>query len=263
MLMAFAGAGVVSVEPSDATGTVIGIFAGMLGWSFWWLATGLVVWLIRAAIHRRRAFGDVMLAPWLLATLIAFACISIPGFLLVNADQEERRLSAPSASEADVTDELSPEQEAVVDYMNGMIRCVERSTEGPRIERQFLRALENGNWPVATRRADEQHANLVAGSDCLARLRTGDDPVLNARVRTVADAMGLLASGWQTYARASERQDLAMLEVGDERVRRARRTSRQAALAVEAIYHQRDPELLARYIDFDRLVRARQRAGLD
>lgn len=53
MLLAAAGAGVVSTEPTDATETVIGIVAGVIGFSFWWLIAGALVWLVRLAIRRR------------------------------------------------------------------------------------------------------------------------------------------------------------------------------------------------------------------
>jgi hypothetical protein len=153
MLLADAGAGVVSIEPTDATETVIGIgiVAGVIGFSFWWLIAGALVWLVRLAIRRRREFGRVMLAPGLLAAMLAVAVIGIPGLVAINAREKEDRLSASSASAADTEDELTAEQEAMVDYMNGFIRCAERSTDGRRLERNFIGALEDGDWQAAAR----------------------------------------------------------------------------------------------------------------
>jgi hypothetical protein len=88
------------------------------------------------------------------------------------------------------------------------------------------------------------------------------DAQLDATADPFAEAVGQLASGWAIYERASREQDIDLLDLGDERMVRADRKSRRAARDVERLYHDRDSDLLARYIDFERLARARLRAGL-
>jgi hypothetical protein len=209
-----------------------------------------------------REFGRVMLAPGLLAAMLAFAVISIPGFVAINAREKEDRLSAPSASAADTEDELTAEQEAMVDYMNGFIRCAERSTDGRRLERSFIGALEDSDWQAAALFAARQQDNIAELSQCVAGLVPTGDAQLDATADPFAEAVGQLASGWAIYERASREQDIDLLDLGDERMVRADRKSRRAARDVERLYHDRDSDLLARYIDFERLARARLRAGL-
>jgi hypothetical protein len=254
MLLAAAGAGVVSTEPTDAAETVIGIVAGVLGFSFWWLVVGALVWVVRLAIRRRREFGQVMLA---------LAVISIPGFIAINAQEEEERVTAPSAGAPDTKDELSPEQEAMVDYMNGFIRCAEGSTDGRRLQRSFIGALEDGDWQAAARFASRQQDNIAELSECAAGLVPTGDTQLDVVAEQFAEAVGLLASGWAIYERASREEDVDLLDLGDKRMVRADRKSRRAARDVERVYHDRNSDLLAHYIDFERLVRAGRRAGLE
>ena len=262
MLLAAAGAGVVSTEPTDATETVIGIFAGVLGWAFWWLVIGVLVWLVRLAIRRRREFGQVMLAPGLLAALLALVVLSIPGMLVLNAQEEEDRVSAPTAEAADTEDELSAEQEAMVDYMNDYIPCAEGASEGRGLAKNFISALEDLDWQAAAQFASRQQDNIAELSGCMADLFPTGDAELDAVAKPFADAMSLTAAGWAVYERASNRQDVDLLGVGDNRVVRANRISRRAARDLERVYHDRDSDLMARYIDFERLARAMQRAGL-
>ena len=262
-LLAAAGAGVVSTEPTDATETVIGIFAGVVGFSFWWLVIGALVWLVRLAIRRRREFGQVMLAPAVLAVMLALVVISIPGLIAINAQEEDERLSAPSASAADTEGELGGEQEAIVDYMNGMIRCTEGVSDGRRLERRTVAALKRGDWSSAARLADRQEGNLTAFAGCWRSLSDTGEPELDAASEKVADGIALTAAGWRVYERGSRRRDADALLPGDDLVLRGRRMSRRAALDFDDIYQESNPDLLARYIDFERLVRARARAGLE
>jgi hypothetical protein len=263
MLLAAAGVGIVSTEPTNATETVIGIFSGVVGWSFWWLIVGALVWLVRLAIRRRRQFGQVMLAPGLLAVMLALAVISIPGFIAINAEQEDERRSAPSASAADTEDELSPEHEAMVDYINGSIQCAEEAAEGRGLQRRFIAALEKGDWTGAASHAERQRENISEFESCFGGLVPTGDLQLDGPAEQIADALGLMSSAWAIYARGTEQQDVDALGVGDKRVLRARRSSRRAAREVEALWHERDSDLLVRYVDLERLVRARERAGLD
>lgn len=261
-LLAAAGAGIVSTDPTNAAQTVIGIVAGVIGFSVWWLVVGALVWLVRLAIRRRREFGQVMLAPGVLAVMLALAVISIPGFIAFNAQPEGRR-SAPSASAADTKDELSAEQEAVIEYMNGYIRCAEGATDGHRLTKRFIGDLEDGDWQAAALSASRQQDNIAELSQCLASLVSTGDAQLDAVAGPFAKAMGLVASGWAIYERASRDEDIDLLDLGDKRMVRADRESRRAARDVERVYHDRDSDLLARYIDFERLGRARHRAGLE
>jgi hypothetical protein len=262
LLLATAGAGVVATEPTDAAEVVIGMTSGVIGWSVWWLLLGGLVWLLRYTIRRRRAFGEVMLAPGLLAVMLAIAVASIPGVIAINA-REDERLSARSASAADTDDELSVEQEAIVDYLNGMIPCAEGATEGRRLERSFIRALKDGRWEAATRFAALQRDNIDEMSLCLGDLLPTGDAQIDAVAEPIAEGTGRIASAWATYERASRNGDIDLLGVGDQQVVRARRASQRAAVDFEEIYHDRDPHRMARYIDFERLARARLSAGLE
>lgn len=262
LILAGAGSGVVRSEPLDATETAIAVFSGAIAAGFWWLVGGLVVWLIRLGIRRRRRFGAVMLAPALLGTMLGLFCVSAFGAIAINAREEEERIAAPSASAADTEDELSVEQEAMVDYINGFIRCAEGSAGGRKLESRFLKALERGDWSGAERYARREHSNISRMHDCLAALTGTGDAELEPLAKRNADAIGLMVSAYAVYVRATDQQDVEAFDVGDRRITSARTRSRRTARRIDALYRSRGGKRLARYIDFERLLRAREGAGI-
>jgi hypothetical protein len=247
----------------DAAEVAIAVIAGILAIAFWWLIIGVVVWLGRAAVHRRTRFGGLMISRGMLTGLLGLVLTCYLGALSINAQEADERLAAPGAAAADVDDELSSAQEAVVDYINGTIDCIQDVTDGRSIERDFLRALDRGDRDRATRHARAQRRNLLDLRNCQTALADASgDPQITHIGRDAASATAQLLRGWESYISGTRDGRISRFEHGDRLVRRGRRASRAAATALDNLYRSLDPDRLARYIDFEALVRARQRAGL-
>ena len=262
ILLAGSGFGIVFSDPIGPSETTLAAFAGVFAIAFWWLVIGLVVWLIRVTVRRRRRLGSLMLSTGMLVSVLVLACASTFGSLGLRAQDHEDRLAAPSAAAADTDDELSLEQEAIVDYINGYVRCVEGSSRGPKLEQRMMTALERGDWSGAERQARRQRANLGALHACLDKLAHGSDPELNAMAGKTAGAIAQMVSGYDAYVRGTSEEALEPLDLGDKRILRARRQARRAANAIDDLYQAREPRHIADYIDFERLLRVRDEAGL-
>ena len=247
---------------ADAAPAILGAAAAT---AFWIAVIATVVYGVRRARRRPRSWPNALVSTPTLSISLVFLVLSAVGLAVQRSDDCGFTGSATPSRHAKTSSgqALTDAQRSVVTYINGFIRCTEGATSGRRVESRFLAALKKGQYTRAAFHAAAQQRTMRRYGACLHRVVPVDDRELAGPARRSADSITAMARAWGDYQSGAEQRSLARLKRGDQRITLAHRQARRAATDAERIYQARGgPEELANQINFERLLKALQRAGL-
>jgi hypothetical protein len=249
----------------NSAGEVVGaLLAAIIALAFWFAVMATAVYLVRRARHRPRSWPDAQLATSTMALGAAFALFGSAGLAARRSDDCGLTGAAVPAVHAKTLngDQLTAPQRRVVIYLNGFIRCTEGVTSARGREKRMLAAVKKGQWARAAVYATTQQRLLNRYSRCLRGVVPANDPELADPASRSAASIALMAKAWGDYKRGAEEVSLTLLDRGDRRAVLAQRRARRAATDAESVYHARGGTDLANHINFDRLLKVREQAGL-
>jgi hypothetical protein len=246
---------------TDAAPAIVGAAAAT---AFWVAVIATIVYVVRRVRRRPRSWPNALVSTSTLSISLVFLVLSAVGLAVQRSDDCGFTESATPSRHAKTTSgqPLTAAQRSVVTYINGFIRCTEGATSGRRVEARFLAALKKGQFTRAASNAATQQRTMRTYGACLRGIVALDDQALVGPAQRSADSITDIARAWRDYERGAEQQSVALLKRGDRRINRATRQARRAATDAEAVYNARGGADLANQINFERLLKARERAGL-